>query len=182
MCRLSERCSLRCFCRMTIELWEFSPSALRNFTQRIPAANGFAVKTFSFRSGICVASSSHCNAVNNSDCTRATQTSSELSKPSRTLVRKLFFSEKVLDRITGSVLYKKGCAILGIAHCEEKLSMLTSWTSKEHTAKPTHCAGMRGVCLPSRLSLASVKMGVNNFGGGLGQRQAESIDSRHIRH
>ena len=89
--------------------------------------------------------------------------------------------QQVLDRIAGPVLYKEGCATIRIAHREEKLSMLTSWTFNEHTAKPTATAAMRGVCLPS-LSLASVKMGVNIFGGGLGQRQAESIDSSHIRH
>jgi len=55
--------------------------------------------------------------------------------------------------------------------------MTTSWTSKEHTTKRQPCTGMRGVCL-SGLSLSSV----NTFGGGLGQRQAQSIDSRRIRH
>ena len=60
--------------------------------------------------------------------------------------------------------------------------MLTSWTNKEHTAKPTATAAMRGVCLPSGLSLAPVTLGVNIFGGGLEQRQAQSIDSRHIKH
>jgi len=55
--------------------------------------------------------------------------------------------------------------------------MLTSWTYQEHTTKRQPCTGMRGVCL-SGLSLSSV----NPFGGGLGQRQAESIDSRYIRH
>jgi hypothetical protein len=55
--------------------------------------------------------------------------------------------------------------------------MLTSWTYQEHTAKRQPGTGMPGVCL-SGLSLSSV----NIFGGGLGQRQAESIDSRRIRH
>jgi len=36
--------------------------------------------------------------------------------------------EKVLDRIGGPVLYKKGCALTRVAHCEEKLSMMTSRT------------------------------------------------------
>jgi len=57
--------------------------------------------------------------------------------------------------------------------------MMTSWTYKEHTAKPTSCAGMRGLCLASALSLASVTSGVNIFDGKLGQ--ATSIDSRYIR-
>ncbi len=56
--------------------------------------------------------------------------------------------------------------------------MTTSWTHKEHTTKRQPCAGMRGVCLRVGLSLSSV----NIFGGGLGQRQAQSIDSRYIRH
>jgi len=59
--------------------------------------------------------------------------------------------------------------------------MLMSWTYREHTTKRQPCAGMRGVCLASGLSLASVTLGVNLFGGGLGQRHAESIDSRYIR-
>jgi len=83
----------------------------------------------------------------------------------------------VLDRIGGLVLYKEGCAITRVAHREEKLSMTTSWTYQEHTAKRRPSTGMPGVCL-SGLSLSSV----NIFGGGLGQRQAESIDSRRIRH
>jgi hypothetical protein len=56
--------------------------------------------------------------------------------------------------------------------------MLTSWTYREHTTKRQPCAGMHGVCLWVGLSLSSV----NIFGGRLGQRQAESIDSRYIRH
>ena len=60
--------------------------------------------------------------------------------------------------------------------------MLTSWTYKEHTAKPTATVAMRGVCLSSGLSLANVKVAVNIFGGGLGQRQAQSIDSRQTKH
>jgi hypothetical protein len=60
--------------------------------------------------------------------------------------------------------------------------MLTSWAYKENTTKRQPCAGMRGVCLASGLSLAPVTLGVNLFGGGLGQRHAESIDSRRIRH
>jgi len=54
--------------------------------------------------------------------------------------------------------------------------MTTSWTYQEHTPKRQPCTGMPGVCL-SGLSLSSV----NIFGGGLEQRQAESIDSRRIR-
>ena len=65
-----------------------------------------------------------------------------------------------------------------IAHDEEEISMMTSRTYKEHVAKWQPSAAMRGVCLKVGLSLSSV----NIFGGGLGQRQAESIDSRHIRH
>jgi len=55
--------------------------------------------------------------------------------------------------------------------------MTTSWTYQEHTAKRQPRTGMRGVCLGVGLSLSSV----NIFGGGLGQRQAQSIDSRRIR-
>ncbi len=56
--------------------------------------------------------------------------------------------------------------------------MLMSWTDKEHPANPTATAAQRGVCLRARLS----SYPVNTFGGGLGQRQAESIGSRQIRH
>ena len=41
---------------------------------------------------------------------RATNQAVELSKPTRTRFRRLFF-EKVLDRIGGPVLYKEGCAL-----------------------------------------------------------------------
>jgi hypothetical protein len=82
----------------------------------------------------------------------------------------------MLDRIAGHILYKNGCAIMSIAHREERLSMLTSWTYKEHTPKQPAYAGMGGVCLRVGLSLSSV----NIFGGRLGQET--SIDSRHTRH
>ena len=59
--------------------------------------------------------------------------------------------------------------------------MTTSWTYQEHTAKRQPSTGMPGVCLAGGLSLASIKSGVNTFRGGLGQRQAESIDSRRIK-
>jgi hypothetical protein len=57
--------------------------------------------------------------------------------------------------------------------------MMMSWTYQEHTAKRQPCAGRRGVCLRMRLSLASVSLGTNIFGGRLGQET--SIDSRYIR-
>jgi hypothetical protein len=57
--------------------------------------------------------------------------------------------------------------------------MSMSRTHKEHTTKWRPCAGMPivGVYVLS-LSLSPI----NTFGGGLGQGQARSIDSRHIRH
>lgn len=82
----------------------------------------------------------------------------------------------MLDRIGGPVLYKEGCALTGVAHCEEKLSMMTSRTYKEHTAKWSTRVEMRAVCLAGGLSLSSV----NYFGARLGQPTA--IDSRNIRH
>jgi hypothetical protein len=82
--------------------------------------------------------------------------------------------KKELDRIAGPNLYKEGCAYTQIAHREEKLSMLTSWTHKEHIAKRQPAAAMRGVCL-----MGSLSSSVNIFYGRLGQT---SIDSRHIRH
>jgi len=57
---------------------------------------------------------------------------------------------------------------------KETLSMLTSWTNKEHTAKRQPTAAMRSVCLRAGLGLSSV----NIFGGRPGQA---SIDSRYIR-
>ena len=82
--------------------------------------------------------------------------------------------KKELGRIVGPILYKNARAMLR----EGEDQMLTSWTYKEHTAKRQPCAGMRGVCLSVSLSLSPF----NTFGGGLGQRPAQSIDSRHIRY
>jgi hypothetical protein len=57
---------------------------------------------------------------------------------------------------------------------KETLSMLTSWSNKEHTAKRQPKAAMPGVCLPASLGVSSV----NIFGGRRGQA---FIDSRYIR-
>jgi hypothetical protein len=52
-------------------------------------------------------------------------------------------------------------------------------THTEHATKWQPCTGMRGVVVHAlSLSLSPANM----FGGGLGQRQAQSIDSRQIRH
>lgn len=63
----------------------------------------------------------------------------------------------------------------GVAHREEKLSMMTSRTYKEHTAKWSTRVEMRAVCLAGGLSFSSV----NYIGARLGQPTA--IDSRNIR-
>ncbi|HYX30265.1 MAG TPA: hypothetical protein VE863_17110 [Pyrinomonadaceae bacterium] len=63
----------------------------------------------------------------------------------------------------------------------KKTSMLTTRTYKEHTTKWQPCAAMYTVVCSLGLSLASVSLGTNIFGGGLGQRP-ESIDSRQTKH
>jgi len=55
--------------------------------------------------------------------------------------------------------------------------MMMSWTYKQHTAKPTHVAGMLGMCLWAGSSLSPI----NTIGGGQRPEQVLSIDSRHIR-
>jgi len=88
--------------------------------------------------------------------------------------RRLFF-EKVLDRIAVPVLYKEGCALTRVAHCEERLSMMTSRTYQKHSTKWQPCAAMYTVVCSSGLTLSAT----NIFGGRLGQEA--SIDSRRIR-
>src|SRR5436190_2564681 len=90
--------------------------------------------------------------------------------------RKCF--QKMLDRIGGPVLYKT-IRVMRRAHGEEEISMMTTRTHKEHVAKWQPSAAMRGVCLPGRLSLAFVILGINTFNSRLGQET--SIDSRYIR-
>ncbi len=58
--------------------------------------------------------------------------------------------------------------------------MMKLRTYKEHVAKWQPSAAMRGVCLRTGLSSASLPLGVNIFGGRLGQET--TIDSRYIRH
>ena len=53
--------------------------------------------------------------------------------------------------------------------------MTTNWTNQEHRAKRQPSTGMPGVCL-----LGRAQSSVNVFGGKL--QQAQSIDSRRIRH
>jgi hypothetical protein len=87
------------------------------------------------------------------------------------------FLDKVLDRIDAPVLYKEGCAKIEPRIVRKKLSMLISWTNKEHSTKRQPGTGMRGMCSSVGLGL----LPVNTFGGRLGQRQATAIDSRYIR-
>jgi len=58
--------------------------------------------------------------------------------------------------------------------------MLTSRTDKERVSKWQLGAAMYQAVYASALSLASVSLGTNIFGGRLGQEMP--IDSRHIRH
>ena len=88
---------------------------------------------------------------------------------------RLFFAEKILDKISRLVLYREFAQARRDAHAKEKLSMLTSWIYKEHSTKWQPRGAMRGVVCALGLSLSAV----NNFGGRLGQET--SIDSRHIR-
>ena len=86
------------------------------------------------------------------------------------------FSQKLLDRIAIDTLYKRVRATIVSHTARKKLSMMTSRTYKEHTAKWSTRVEMRAVCLAGGLSLSSV----NYFGARLGQPRA--IDSRNIRH
>ena len=86
------------------------------------------------------------------------------------------FSQKLLDRIAIDTLYKRVRATIVSHTARKKLSMMTSRTYKEHTAKWSTRVEMRAVCLAGGLRLSSV----NYFGARLGQPTA--IDSRNIRH
>src|SRR5882724_2610147 len=92
----------------------------------------------------------------------------------------IVFPQKDLDTIGIDTLYKRVRAIVLSRTVRKKTSMMTSRKYKEHLAKWQPSAAMRGVCLLGRLSSASTTLGVNRFGGRLGQKT--SIDSRHIRH
>jgi hypothetical protein len=58
--------------------------------------------------------------------------------------------------------------------------MMTTRTYKQQSTKWQPCAAMHAVVCSLGLSLASVSLRTNIFGGRLGQET--SIDSRHIRH
>ena len=84
--------------------------------------------------------------------------------------------KKVLDRITGLVLYKTIRALTSIAQFQKETEMMMTRTNTEHTTKWQPSAAMRGVCLKVGLGLSAA----NIFSGGLGQ--ATSIDCRYLRH
>ena len=81
--------------------------------------------------------------------------------------------QKVLDRIDGPILYKSFFAIRANEIELRNISMMTSRTHKGHSTK----AQADGVYVMS-LSLSPS----NIFGGMLGQRRAQSKDSRQIKH
>ena len=86
------------------------------------------------------------------------------------------FSQEGLDTIAIDTLYKRVRAMNDSRTARKTLSMMTSRTYKEHTAKWPTRVEMRAVCLAGGLSLSSS----NYFGARLGQPTA--IDSRNIRH